>query len=441
MKKKLSSILAIICAALISVSCAKDNTADRDDLHGEARVWFTLQLDEHSGVPMSSKATNSEVYAEFHQMMSDGSLAASKYSLTLTEVVSGQEYKFEGTWGDHEISTIKSGKYKLEGTAIAEGDYIQEKCSFSFDQTVDVAAGDNEIRLLAKYESFLLIFSSPSIKNVQNLSGSVCESFYTSGDYQYAFVNYLLYDVDNANSAYIKGELDGVEFRIPTGCLSFEIGKYYVYNELEALFEVPEMEEGEVGSVTPSTPEIDPNIKTIVLPPNNEIWYTTVDGNQVDFSGSISNTVSNTYENGVWKCRAGNELRSLDLHYLPTASQENIKSLILPSTVTNLSSASLLGLHYADLLVLPENLSEVGTDFICGFGEDIETDKHIYFLSANPPATAWRAIWNIGGGTYYIHYPQGADYSTIDSCMKSWAYYCYSLDWVMVETNYNIIKQ
>ena len=439
MKKKLLSMLVIIGAALISASCTKNDTTDHKGQHGDARVWFTLHLDASSGMPMS-KATNSEVYAMFYQKILDGSLVTPTYSLKFTDVDSGQEYTFDGEWGDHVISTIKSGKYKVVGEAIADGDYIQEKCSFSFNQTVNVVSGDNEIRLLAKYESFLLIFSSQSIMNLQNFSGSVCEDFYHLGDYQYAFVNYLLYDVDKVNNAYIRGELDGSEFRVPTGGLAFEIGKYYVYNELDALLDIPEMGEGEVGTVAPVAPELDPNTVNLVLPPNNEIWYTTVDGNQIDFSKIISNVVSNTYDNGVWKCCASKDVTSLDLYYLSDVNKENIKSLVIPSTVTGLIAYSLTDLRNAEVLVLPENLSRVGTDFICGFGEDTEADKHIYFLSATPPSTGWRPIWNIGG-TFYIHYPMGADYSTIDSCLASWAYYCKEVSWIMMETNYNIIRE
>ena len=436
MKRKLFAIAAVIVAMFTSASCTKENTNQSDD----ARVWFIMHLDDSSGITMS-KATNSEVYALFYEKLLDGSLAALTYNLKLTEQTTGLEYTFTGKWGDQFISTIKSGKYKLVGDAIAEGNYIQEKCSFSFSQDVDIVAGDNEVSLTANYESFLLIFTSQKIESLQNNSGTVCEDFYSLGDYKYAFVNYLLYDVNYVDDACIQGKVDGKDFKTPTGKLAFEIGKYYIYNEVGSLVNIPNMNEGSVEVITPNESEVDPDITTINLPPSNEIWYTSIDGEVVDFNISKVSVVSNTYENGMGKCVFSANISSFNTESaLSENGRDNIKSLILPSSITYLGWGTLSGLKYADTLILPKNLSSIGTDFLCALGEEVDVDRHIYFLSDTAPSTSWRAIWNVKGN-FIIHYPSGAEYSSINSCLSSWAYYQKNLTWTMVETKYNLVEK
>ncbi len=108
------------------------------------------------------------------------------------------------------------------------------------------------------------------------------------------------------------------------------------------------------------------------------------------------------------------------------------------------------GLFNADCLILPENLEEVGTDFMTGFGENLE-EKHLYFISEKCPKLydPWfdnRFFWN-QSSVLYVHYPKGSDYSEVEQGLEAWRQETTNgyndqdtdFEYVMVETSYNLI--
>ena len=234
---------------LCFTSCSGDeanNETPTPPTPTEAKVCFVYTLDTSTGDMMTrGSKTNAEVFDEFYQKIKTGDLVAPSFELTLTEVSSGVVYTFKGKWNSHDLLTLRTGTYRVVGKSTAEGDNIQEKCSFTFDEQIDISMTSNVITLHAKYDCFLLIFNNDKIQTLQNFNGFTLASFFTFGTYKYAFVNNTLYDVAKKNEAYILGKYtDDAEFKIFTGNLNFEKGKYYVYNSISNGFDVPPMEEG-----------------------------------------------------------------------------------------------------------------------------------------------------------------------------------------------------
>lgn len=245
---KSQSILTILAICIVSLcfsSCSNDEE-NEEVVNNNVKVSFIYTLDTSNGNPMTRAAkTNAEVYDEFYQKIKTGELVAPSFELTLTELSSGAVYTFKGKWNSHDLLTLRTGTYRVVGKSTAEGDNIQEKCSFTFDEQIDINITSSVITLHAKYNSSLLIFNNEEIQTLQNYNGSALTSFFTFSTYKYAFVNNTLYDVAKKNEAYILGKYtDNAEFKIFTGYLNFEKAKYYVYNSISNGFDVPPMEEG-----------------------------------------------------------------------------------------------------------------------------------------------------------------------------------------------------
>ena len=240
-------LMAILLIGLYSCSSDEDSQEEQHSTtSNEVKVYFVYTLDTSNGNSMTRAAkTNAEVFDEFYQRIKTGDLVAPSFELTLTEVNSGVVYTFKGKWNSHDMLTLRTGTYRVVGKSTAEGENIQEKCSFTFDEQIDISITSNVITLHANYDSSLLIFNNAEIQTLQNFNGSALASFYTFSSYKYAFVNNTLYDVAKKNEAYILGKYtDDAEFKIFTGNLSFEKGKYYVYNSISNGFDVPPMDEG-----------------------------------------------------------------------------------------------------------------------------------------------------------------------------------------------------
>jgi formylglycine-generating enzyme required for sulfatase activity len=275
--KHISLLLTLLVLAVIT-SCSSDKGEEQGLTNAdEARVYFLFTLDTSTGQPMRrAPKSNAEVFDEFYAKLQSGELVAPTYELTLTETASGAKYTFHGQWGSDSYVTLRTGTYHVVGTSTAEGESVQERCSFTFDETISVTAGSSAVMLHADYDCFLLIFAGGDLRSLQNYDGAAERSFFTFGDYRYAFVNSILYREDANETAYIEGEYtSGTAFRIMTGKLAFETGKYYVYNTATGGFDVPPMEEGdETGGKednpdspdTPDTPVEDIVIDMVSVP-------------------------------------------------------------------------------------------------------------------------------------------------------------------------------
>ena len=175
----------------------------------------------------------------------------------------------------------------------------------------------------------------------------------------------------------------------------------------------------------------------VILPPDNEIWYTSADGNVIYMDSYPATLTSNSYENGKGVYKFNSSVNSIgsnfkDKSYLFT-------SIIFPTTVKGVTSyRALAGLRKAHSIILPPSVTSIGTDVFGSMGDDLEegTVKHIYFLSQTSPTCDWRPFWNLSGDVW-VHYPEGSDYSQIEKEVKEWGDLS-GMKWRMIETRYKI---
>lgn len=179
----------------------------------------------------------------------------------------------------------------------------------------------------------------------------------------------------------------------------------------------------------------------LILPPNNEVWYTSTTGDIIELNYYPYTLVSNTYENGIGKYTFAEDVVEVGNYFGQDVNGKMVHqftSLIFPSTVTNHSTYhSLSGLLNADMLVFSKNLKSIGVDFIGSIGDSLE-EKHIYFISDTCPSTSWMAFWNTSS-KLYVHYPAGADYSDMESALSNWKDDYSPFRYEMVETTYELI--
>ena len=228
--------------ALSLTGCNKTETKPEDD---KVTVYFTYNLPPNNGTSMT-KATNADVFNEFYASIVSAELVAEDYELVLTDVQTGARYEVLGKWNSHSMVTLSTGVYQVSGVSKAKGDNIQEKCSFTFNEQIEISPTSSSITLSAKYDCALLIFSAQDIASLSNYNGEGLTPLFSFSKYRYAFVNDKLYKEGKKDEAYLQGMYsDSAEFKFFTGNASFEKGKYYVYNTVAGGFNVPEMEEGQ----------------------------------------------------------------------------------------------------------------------------------------------------------------------------------------------------
>jgi hypothetical protein len=266
MKSYIQSLLIAIFTIGFT-ACSSDNELEEIQDPNKVKVTFVYTLNTSNSGTMSRATTNEEVFNEFYAKITSGELVAPSYSLTLTEVNTGVVYTFNGNWNSHDLITLNTGTYSVVGTSTADGANIQDKCSFTFNEQIEISATSNVITLHANYDCFLLIFNNSQIESLENNNGSTQTSFYTFENYRYAFVNDKLFIEEQKNNAYILGKYtDNAEFKVFTGNLNFEKGKYYVYNSVSNGYDVPPMEEGGVTSG-------DLSVETYILDNTTHPYY------------------------------------------------------------------------------------------------------------------------------------------------------------------------
>ena len=121
------------------------------------------------------------------------------------------------------------------------------------------------------------------------------------------------------------------------------------------------------GKVTISAKAEDKEASCLVYVnciPDDEIWYTTINEQPLHFEtynwGSMPEIVSNTYSDGKVRMR----LKSAPTEILERAfaDQYNLKTIILPETVTTLGWSSFNECNNLESISLPDNLKVIGAN-------------------------------------------------------------------------------
>lgn len=234
-------IVVAVTTALLSISSCH---SDQEEEIVSVYLTYTINSDNGEAMP-GTKSSNSEVFDEFYQKIKSGDLVAQGYSLTFIEKNTGASYTVNGTWAGKDMVTLRTGSYRVKGTSTAVGDNIQERCSLKFDDEIWVDINSNTITLNASYDCALIIFSDESLAKLSNYNGSKSADLFKFSKYIYAFIHTTLYEEGKQDHSYLEGRhTNDSYFRIYTGHLSYEIGKYYVYNDINSSFDLEKMEEG-----------------------------------------------------------------------------------------------------------------------------------------------------------------------------------------------------
>lgn len=243
---KLSFPKALLLIAATSALFSLPSCEKEDQQEETVSVYLTYTISANDGQEMpGTKATSSEVFDEFFQRIKTGELVAPSYNLTFTEKNSGAVYMVEGTWAGQDMITLRTGTYIVAGTSTATGENIQEKCSLKFEDEITLDTNSKTISLKANYDCSLIVFSDVSIAQLKNNNGISSSEFFKFNNYLYAFIHTKLYAEGKKEQAYLEGKhTNDSQFKIYTGCLSFEIGKFYVYNDIKATFDIDKMDEG-----------------------------------------------------------------------------------------------------------------------------------------------------------------------------------------------------
>ena len=152
--KKISLCLMLLCGLF---ACSEVPEQNKEQFDEEVKVRIAFTLDTTISGDMSSRASsNQEVFKEFHDKMSDGCLLPTSYNLAFTNIENGTEYIFNGSWEENNYITLRTGTYNVKGYSTAEGENIQEKCSLTFDEQIEVSATNNSILLTAIHDNDIL---------------------------------------------------------------------------------------------------------------------------------------------------------------------------------------------------------------------------------------------------------------------------------------------
>lgn len=168
--------------------------------------------------------------------------------------------------------------------------------------------------------------------------------------------DYYLYGVGNYDGVHIKGEITGVTVQTLQ-----EVITQLLQSSLATQSAVTSMQSA-ITSMQSAITSLDARVTALepqpTAPANNEIWYTTTDGQPLDLNNVYTSfyplyfeyneqngwyehgtgIVSNTYQNGKGVIVLGHELNGLDSNSFFTDAEEAnyLTSISLPSSVTAL---------------------------------------------------------------------------------------------------------
>ena len=125
--------------------------------------------------------------------------------------------------------------------------------------------------------------------------------------------------------------------------------------------------------------EGDENEDIVVEIPNNQIWYTSVNGEIVEpYSGEKNNfadalttfgvnIVSNTYADGKGVIVFDGDVTVIgDAAFLDC---DNIKNIILPNSITTIGGVSFCDCDNIEVITIPESVTTIGSDYWHGGGQ------------------------------------------------------------------------
>ncbi len=248
--KKLLSMMLITASAVCFTACSND-----DEPYVPQEVEFTLDYTFIESGAMT-RATGAEVYNDFYEKyIETRQLTPTTYSLTFTNQETGAVATINGRWDKKDGIRLTEGVYEVTGTSTPIHKTLKGEPSdtvyLSFNETINITKDMPELLLHAHYDSYLLMFDG---ENAQELyyehyydSGyantPVKHNLYKAGAILSIFIQDLKYRGDRAHYIYLTRN-DGHKITITLDKFPFEKGKFYYFNDMTNLFDIPKMESG-----------------------------------------------------------------------------------------------------------------------------------------------------------------------------------------------------
>lgn len=172
--------------------------------------------------------------------------------------------------------------------------------------------------------------------------------------------------------------------------------------------------------------------------PNNEIWYTTTDGNPIadtvlqynhtfDASGTALTLQSNTYKGGKGVLSYSGDIVRIEGQdneddYLGAFQNSNtLTGIEFPKTVSKLEYATIVSCPYVETVVFNSLVLDMGTEPLWVQNNSAATKSKInsiVFQAATAPTITTQTFMAVAPqGTLY--YPTGSDYSTVMTALES----------------------
>ena len=101
-------------------------------------------------------------------------------------------------------------------------------------------------------------------------------------------------------------------------------------------------------------------VETVETIPNNQIWYTSSDGNVITpKTGVFSvNITSNVYENGKGIITFDNSVTTIGDYAF--SYRESLKTITIPNSVTNIGNSAFTGCSSLSNIEIPDNVKAIG---------------------------------------------------------------------------------
>lgn len=172
--------------------------------------------------------------------------------------------------------------------------------------------------------------------------------------------------------------------------------------------------------------------------PNNEIWYTTTDGNPIadtvlqynhtfDASGTALTLQSNTYKDGKGVLSYSGDIARVEGQddeddYLGAFQYSNtLTGIEFPKTLSKLEYATIVSCPYVETVVFNSLALDMGTEPLWVHNTSAVKKskiKSIVFQAATAPTITTQTFMAVAPqGTLY--YPTGSDYSTVMTALES----------------------
>lgn len=240
---KIKFLSKLLFLGLIPLSCACSNDSEPIE-----NISFSIDYTLMESGSMSRGGE--DVYSRFYnEMVKTKKIAPENYSLKFSTLDSEhQVMSVNGTWSEKNSIILPSGTYNVTGTSHPTTQSNCDSLYIVFDEAVQITSAMTKLMLKAKYDCYLLLFSTENITKVEATQANTTSLFNLpkTNEVFYLFVNYIPYSSISNNRVLdiFITKNDGNKIVINLSKLGLEKGKYYYFNDVTNTFDIDPMENG-----------------------------------------------------------------------------------------------------------------------------------------------------------------------------------------------------